>query len=153
MSGLSNNLSKSRLLFIALEIILFVIISSFLFVNLGVIIVIALFAGAVVWWATPYVHRMISNRADTAIAEKFVSRRINFTYQTKSEKQVMINLLVTRIWASRDGDLMVSGYYNQRDINLRFRAERMFDVEDIEHKQKYENGSLWASIIIGRNTA
>ena len=133
---------------ISLKMAAFILICAFLFANLGVIVLAALCGGAAIWWALPHAQRLYANWNDKILAEKFLSRNIVFTYQTNSDKHSKIDLLVTRIWTSENGELMVSGFYHHRDMNLRFRAERMSEVEDLDSKRIFESGLAWAAAII-----
>ncbi len=133
---------------VGIKIAIFILVGAFLFANIGVIVLAALFGGAAVLWVLPHAQRLHANWNNKIIAEKFVSRNIVFTYQTNSDKHSKIDLLVTRIWTAKDGELMVSGFYHHRDMNLRFRAERMSEVEDIDSKSIYESGLSWAAAII-----
>ena len=96
---------------ISIKISAFILVSILLFANLGVIVLVALCGGAAIWWTLPYIHRIYANRNVGVISETFVSRNIVFTYQTNSDKHSKIDLLVTRIWTSKDGELMISGFY------------------------------------------
>ena len=133
---------------VGIKIAIFILAGAFLFANIGVIVLVALFGGAAVLWVLPHAQRLYAKWNDKILAEWFVSRNIVFTYQTNSDKHSKIDLLVTRIWTSKDGELMVSGFYHHRDMNLRFRAERMSEVEDLDNKCIYESGISWAAAII-----
>ena len=38
-------------------------------------------------------------------------------------------------------------FYHHRDMNLRFRAERMSEVEDLDSKSIYDSGISWAASV------
>ena len=133
---------------IGIKIAIFILVCTFFFANLGAILLFTLFGGATVWWLLPHAQRIYAKWNSEIRAEKFVSRDIVFTYQTNSGKHSNIDLRVTRIWTSKDGTLMISGFYHHRDMNLRFRAERMSAVEDIDTIVKYESGLAWAASVI-----
>ena len=133
---------------IIIKIAAFILVGAFLFANLGVIVLVAFCGGAAIWWILPFIYRIYANRNNVVISETFVTRNIVFTYQTNSDIHSKIDLLVTRIWTSKDGELMISGFYHHRDMNLRFRAERMSEVEDLDSKSIYDSGLSWAASII-----
>ena len=133
---------------LTLKVSSFILLSIFLFANLGVVVLAASFGGLVVWFGAPYIHRFISSRPEDILAEKFVSRNIVFSYENNSGKYSKIDLLVTRIWTSGDGALMISGFYHHKEITLRFRAERMTEVEDVDKNCVYETGLQRAAAVI-----
>ncbi len=133
---------------LTLKVAVFILVCGFLFANLGVIVLAASFGGLVVWFGAPYIHQFISTRPNTILAEKFVSRNIVFSYKNNSGEYSKIDLLVTRIWTSGDGALMISGFYHHKELTLRFRAEHMTEVEDVDKKCVYETGLQWAAAVI-----
>ena len=152
MRFFDNLLSQWQSLSTALKISTFILVTALLFENFGIILLAALCGWTAVWWLLPYARQIYANWNGNIQAEKFVSRNIIFTYQTNHDKHTNIDLRVTRIWASKEGVLMISGFYHNHEINIRFRAGRMFEVEDIDTKVKYESGLAWAAVVIENDT-
>ena len=141
-------LAQWHSLSLTLKVAAFILLCAFLFANLGVIVLAASFGGLIVCFGAPYIHRLLSNQPNKVLAEKFVSRNIVFSYQNNYGNYSKIDLLVTRIWTPGDGALMISGFYHHKEITLRFRAERMTEVEDVDKNCVYETGLQWAAAVI-----